>query len=385
MSGAIRRFFAREDGMSKLFKTLLLLVILVAVAAGLYALTRSKGGDGDLKIVTVEKGSITEKALAVGQIQPRQKFSIKSKISGIVKRCMVNVGDKVKPGDPLLEIAPDPTPQELTDVDRQLDSTRASLDRAKSEFDRSQQLSKDGVLPKSDLDVKREAYELAKVAVAKAEQQRDLTRNGRITTETVNMESIIRAPAAGTILSRAVNPGDPVVPLTSYQPGTELAAIADMSDLIFKGTVDEIDVGKLHAGMIARIKVGALPTDIVTGKVSRIAPQAQQKEGATLFDVEIELEPTANITLRAGYSANADLIIREVKDVPTIPERVVIFEDGGKKTFVELPGLNPKEAPKKVAVKLGVSDGLSTQVTDGLAVGAKVVERPPKKLTSAVD
>jgi HlyD family secretion protein len=385
MTGAIRRFFAREDGMSRLFKTLLLLFVLVAIAAGLYALTRGGKGDGDVKLVTVEKGSITEKALAVGQIQPRQKFSIKSKISGIVKRCMVNVGDHVKAGDALLEIAPDPTPQELTDVDRQLDSARASYDRAKSEFDRSQQLSKDGVLPKSDLDVKQEAWELAQVAVARAEQQRDLTRNGRITTATVNMESIIRAPAAGTILSRAVNPGDPVVPLTSYQPGTELAAIADMSDLIFKGTVDEIDVGKLHAGMTARIKVGALPTDVVTGKVARIAPQAQQKEGATLFDVEIELEPTSNITLRAGYSANADLIIREVKDVPTIPERVVIFEDGGKKTSVELPGATPKEPPKKVAVKLGVSDGLTTQVVEGVAIGAKVVERPPKKLTSAVD
>jgi HlyD family secretion protein len=385
MTGAIRRFFAREDGMSRLFKTLLLLFVLVAIAAGLYALTRGGKGDGDVKLVTVEKGSITEKALAVGQIQPRQKFSVKSKISGIVKRCMVNVGDHVKAGDALLEIAPDPTPQELTDVDRQLDSAHASYDRAKSEFERSQQLSKDGVLPKSDLDVKQEAWELAQVAVARAEQQRDLTRNGRITTATVNMESIIRAPAAGTILSRAVNPGDPVVPLTSYQPGTELAAIADMSDLIFKGTVDEIDVGKLHAGMTARIKVGALPTDVVSGKVARIAPQAQQKEGATLFDVEIELEPTSNITLRAGYSANADLIIREVKDVPTIPERVVIFEDGGKKTSVELPGATPKEPPKKVAVKLGVSDGLTTQVLDGLAIGARVVERPPKKLTSAVD
>ena len=315
--------------------------------------------------MTVEKGSITEKALAVGQIQPRQKFSVKSKISGLVKRCLVNVGDKVKPGDPLFEIGPDPTPQELTDVDRQLDSTRASYDRARSEFERSEQLSKEGVLPKSDMDVKREAFELA--------------------TEGIDMESIIRAPAAGTILTRAVNPGDPVVPLTSYQPGTELAAIADMSDLIFKGTVDEIDVGKLHAGMTARIKVGALPTDVVTGKVSRIAPQAQQKEGATLFDVEIELEPTNNIVLRAGYSANADLIIREVKDVPTLPERVVIFEDGGKKTFVELPGATPKEAPRKVVVKLGVSDGLSTQVVEGVALGAKVIERPPKKLTSAVD
>jgi HlyD family secretion protein len=385
MSGAIRRLLSREDGMSKLFKTLLLLVILVAVAAGLYALARSgKGADGEFKLVTVERGSITEKALAVGQIQPRQKFSIKSKISGIVKRCMVNVGDKVKPGDPLFEIAPDPTPQELTEVDRQLDSTKASYERARAEFERSQELSRSGVLPKSDLDTKREAFELAKVALAKAEQQRDLTRMGRIRTEGVNMESILRSPAAGTVLTRAVNPGEPVVPLTSYQPGTELAAIADMSDLIFKGTVDEIDVGKLRLGLPARIKVGAMPTDVVTGKVARIAPQAQQKEGATLFDVEIELDFT-KIMLRAGYSANADLIIREKKDVLTLPERVVIFEDGGKKTFVELPAAKPKEPPKKTEIKLGISDGLSAEIVAGLSQGAKVIERPPKKLTSAVD
>ena len=244
MSGAIRRFLSREDGMSKLFKTLLLLVVLAAAAVAVYALARGgKGEDGERKLVTVEKGSITEKALAVGQIQPRQKFSIKSKISGLVKRCMVNVGDKVRPGDALFEIAPDPTPQEMTEVDRHLDSARASFERAKAEFDRSQELSRNGVLPKSDLDTKRESFELARDALAKAEQERDLTRNGRIQSATITMESIIRSPAAGTILTRAVNPGEPVVPLTSYQPGTELAAIADMSDLIFKGTVDEIDVG----------------------------------------------------------------------------------------------------------------------------------------------
>ena len=372
--------------MSKLFKTLLLLVVLAAAAVGVYALARGgKGEDTERKLVTVEKGSITEKALAVGQIQPRQKFTIKSKIPGLVKRCMVNVGDKVRPGDALFEIAPDPTPQEMTEVDRRVDSAKASFERARAEFDRSQELSKSGVLPKSDLDAKRESFELARVALAKAEQERDLTRNGRIHSETVHMESIIRSPAAGTVLTRAVNPGEPVVPLTSYQPGTELAAIADMSDLIFKGTVDEIDVGKLRLGLPARIKVGALPTDVVTGKVARIAPQAQQKDGATLFDVEIELEPTSNITLRAGYSATADLIIRERKDVLTIPERVVIFEDGGKKTFVEVPGATEKAPPVKTAVKLGVSDGLNVELSEGPASGARILERPPKKLTSAVD
>jgi len=198
--------------------------------------------------------------------------------------------------------------------------------------------------------------------------------------DTVGDDGIITAPAAGTILTRPVNPGDPIVPLTSYQPGTEMATVADMSDLIFKGTVDEIDVGKLSVGMLARIKVGALPADVVTGHVSRIAPQAQQKEGATLFDVEIELDPSNKVTLRAGYSANADVIIREKKDVLTIPERLVTFEAGGKKASVEL-GDGPKAAPKKVEIKTGISDGLNVEVISGLRKGDKIIERPPKEIS----
>jgi HlyD family secretion protein len=364
--------------MRKLWKTLFILVVLAGVSAGVYAWTRNgKKGDGGFKEVEVAQGSIVEKAVAVGQIQPRQKFSVKSKISGIVKRALVQVGDTVKAGDPLFEIAPDPTPMEVTEVDRQVESAAASYRKAEGDYQRSLQLSRSGVLPKSDVEAKKESYDLARVAMTKAEQNRDLTRKGRLTVS--GTESIIRAPAAGTILTRTVNPGDPIVPLTSYQPGTEMATVADMRDLIFKGTVDEIDVGKLSAGMTTRIKVGALPTDVVTGRVSRIAPQAQQKEGATLFDVEVELEPS-KITLRAGYSANADVIIREKKDVLVIPERLVTFADGGKKATVEVPGSDPK-SPKKVDIKTGISDGLNVEVVSGLTKGQKLVERPPKEIS----
>jgi HlyD family secretion protein len=363
--------------MRKLWKTLFILVVLAAGSAGLYAWTRSgKKGDG-FKQVDVIQGSIVEKAVAVGQIQPRQKFAVKSKISGIVKRAMVQVGDTVKAGDPLFEIAPDPTPLEVTEVDRQVESSAASFRRAEADYQRSLQLSRSGVLPKSDVEAKKESYDLAHVALTKAEQNRDLTRKGRLTVS--GTESIITAPAAGTILTRTVNPGDPIVPLTSYQPGTEMATVADMRDLIFKGTVDEIDVGKLAVGMQTRIKVGALPTDVVTGHVSRIAPQAQQKEGATLFDVEVELDPS-KIILRAGYSANADVIIREKKDILLIPERLVTFADGGKKASVEIPGSDPK-SPKKVDIKTGISDGLNVEVLSGLNKGEKVVERPPKEIS----
>jgi HlyD family secretion protein len=366
--------------MSRLGKILILLVILAGISVGVYAYARNgKNKDGGLKEVEVIQGTIVEKAVAVGQIQPRQKFQVKSKISGIVRRALVQVGDTVKAGDPLFEIAPDPTPLEVTEVDRRVESATASFRRAEGDFQRANELAAGGVLPKSEVEQKKEAFELARVALMKAQQDRDLTRKGRLSIG--GQESIIRAPAAGTILTRSVNEGDPIVPLTSYQPGTEMASVADMKDLMFKGTVDEIDVGKLSGGMIARIKVGALPTDVVTGRVQRIAPQAQQKEGATLFDVEIELDPNQKITLRAGYSANADVIIREKKDVLVLPERLVLFEDGGKKTFVEIPGADPKAEPKKIGIKTGVSDGLNVEIVSGLKKGEKVVERPPKEIS----
>ncbi|HEY6136551.1 MAG TPA: efflux RND transporter periplasmic adaptor subunit [Thermoanaerobaculia bacterium] len=366
--------------MSRLAKVLLFLILAAAVTVGVYAVVRNGSKkEGGLKEVEATTGTIVEKAVAVGQIQPRQKFQVKSKISGIVRRALVQVGDTVKAGDALFEIAPDPTPLEVTEVDRRVESATASFRRAESDYQRAQELSRGGVLPKSDVDAKKESYELARVALMKAQQDRELTRRGRLTSNST--ESIIRAPAAGTILTRSVNEGDPIVPLTSYQPGTEMATVANMSDLIFKGTVDEIDVGKLSVGMTARIKVGALPTDVVTGKVARIAPQAQQKEGATLFDVEIELDPNQKITLRAGYSANADVIIREKKDVLVLPERLVLFEDGGKKTYVELPSAKPKEEPRKVEIKTGISDGLNIEIVAGLKKGDKVVERPPKEIS----
>jgi HlyD family secretion protein len=367
--------------MSRLGKILLFLIVLALGTVGVYAFVRNgQNKEGAFKEVEVTQGTIVEKAVAVGQIQPRQKFQVKSKISGIVRRAMVQVGDTVKAGDALFEIAPTPTPLEVTEVDRRVESAEASFRRAEGDYNRAMELARGGVLPKSEVEAKKEAFELARVALTKAQQDRQLTRRGNLSA-TSAQESIIRAPAAGTVLTRLVNEGDPIVPLTSYQPGTEMATIADMSDLIFKGTVDEIDVGKLSMGMIARIKVGALPTDVVTGKVARIAPQAQQKEGATLFDVEIELEPGQKITLRAGYSANADVIIREKKDVLVLPERLVSFEDGGKKTFVELPSADPKKEPTKKEIKTGVSDGLNVEIVSGLSKGTKVVERPPKEIS----
>ncbi len=366
--------------MAKVLRLLVIAVVVAGVAGGIYAWVGSRGGDENGNVlVEAEIGSITEKALAVGQIEPRERFQIKSKISGIVKRCFVEVGDEVSAGDALFEIAPDPTPQELLNVDHRVRSSEASFQKARADYERGRELHEEGLMAKGELDALREIFELARIARQQAHDNQDLTRSGRVTGGGTEVEAIIRTTEGGTVLSRTVNVGDPVVPLTSYQPGTELANVADMGDLIFKGTVDEIDVGKITVGMPCRLKVGALPDNIVTGRLSRIAPQAQKSEGATLFDVEIELDPDQHLTLRAGYSANADIVIREKQDIVLIPERLVLFEDD--QTFVEVPGEGPEAEPQKIVVELGLSDGLNVEIVSGVAEGDQVVQRPPREIS----
>ncbi len=368
--------------MAKLVRAVLILMVLGGVVYGVYAgFAAGQNAGPEWTTVKVSRGDITEKALAVGQIEPRDQVHVKSKISGLVKRCFVEVGDVVKVGDPLFEIAPDPTPGELLNVDNRLRQAEATFAKVKADFGRGRSLNERGLLSEGDLDGLKEAFELARVALAEARANRELTRHGKVSTGGTRVETVIRAPASGTVLTRLVNQGDPVVPLTFYQPGTDLATIADMGDLVFKGTVDEIDVGKVTIGMPCRIKVGALPDTAVHGRLARIAPQATRSEGATRFDVEIELEPHEGVTLRAGYSANADIIIREKTGVLLIPERLVSFEEDGKKATVEVPPAEPKGEPRKVEVTLGLSDGLNVEVLSGLSEDQEIVQRPPKEIS----
>jgi HlyD family secretion protein len=345
------------------------------VAAVLYS--KNSKVDTAFKTVAVTRGPVVEKALAIGSIRPKREIAVKSKISGIVKRSYREVGDRVRAGDPLFEITPDPTPLELTEGRREVEIARNVYDQARKRSDRSDSLKEQGVLSNQEWDQSDKEVQDAQIRLRLATEKLALIEKGRIKTEHLSVESIIRAPTLGTVLELLVNEGDPVVPLTSYQAGTALTTLADMSDLVFKGTVDEIDVGKLREDMVARLKIGAMPDAQVEGRVYKIAPKSKTQEGATLFDIEIALKPAPDVVLRAGYSANAEIAVREKQDVLLVPERLVAFADG--KATVELP--SPGEAPPtKRTIKVGLSDGMNVEVLEGLQDKDLVVERPPKKI-----
>jgi len=324
----------------------------------------------------VQKGNIIDKALAIGKIEPTKEIAVKSKISGTVKRLFVEVGDEVNVGAPLIDISPDPTPLEFAEAKRAVEIAEVSYESAESNYRRSKDLLEKMLLSQQDFDDSRRACEEAELRLKLAEERLSLIENGHAQIADREVTSIIRSPVGGTVLERRVNEGDPVVPLTSFQAGTELLVLAEMTDLVFKGTVDEIDVGKLQEGMTASIKVGAVPGEDVEGILERISPKAKTEENRTVFDVEVSITKKGEKVLRAGYSANAELVIREKSDVLLIPERLLHFQNDT--TWVELQRSDGQI--DTCYVETGLSDGLNVEITSGLSEGDRVVERPPREI-----
>lgn len=328
--------------------------------------------------VTAEVGTIVEKALAVGTIEPENEIAVKSKLSGVVSRLYAEAGDYVKKGDPLIEVSPDPTPLELAEAKRNLERIEIEEKNIKKELDRMDQLMEQNLVAEQEYDQLKERHSDVLVRKQIAQERLQLLESGRIKMGDVLIESVIRAPIDGYILEELVDVGEPVVPLTSYQAGTPLMTIAAMENLLFKGTVDEIDIGKVELGMPVDIKIGALPSDTIRGEVAHISLKAQEQDNATVFPVEIKITDTSGAVLRAGYSANADIIIRKMENTLTIPERVVEMREG--KAYVDVPGTQPGSR-EEIEISIGMSDAITVAVLDGLREGDKVLERPVKTLT----
>ena len=356
-------------------KIIIAIIFVLIIAVIIVVLSGGKKENEELKYVSVERGDISEKALAVGTLEPEQEIKVKSTISGIVSEVLFKVGDAVVKDSPLFNISPNPTPLEYVETRRNMEVAEVTLTRIQSERDRKTQLFQSSLISQSDMESVEAQYNEARLRHRVAREKFELLENGRIQMANLNIDSIIKAPISGIMLSLSSHEGDPVVPLTNFQPGTELCSMADMRDILFKGTVDEIDVGKLVPGMEAEIQIGALAEKKIQGTLQRIFPKARKEGNATLFDVEILLGEAPDIILRAGYSATAYVKIQEHKDVLIVPERLILSE--GERRYVEV---KKDEIISEVDVKTGLSDGLNIEILEGLKEGDLIVERPPREI-----
>jgi HlyD family secretion protein len=366
----LRGFIMRK----KIF--IITIVIVAIVVTGLLVFGGSKDTEGGAAKVKVQRGNVVEKALAVGTIEPENEISVKSKVSGVVKRIFADAGTYVKAGQPLLEVRPDPAPIELADAKRQVQLAEVEVDNLRKNMARQQSMIDKHLISDKEYEDAQRASQEGDLRLKIAREKLALLESGKVMIDNTEIESIIKAPIDGFVLSKAVEVGDPVTPLSSYQEGTVLMKMANMERLLFKGTVDEIDVGKLKEGMPVEIKVGALPNDTVKGVVRKISLKAEKRENATIFPIEILIPTAANTTLRAGYSANANIIIQRKENVLTIPERTVTFRNDS--SFV-LISKGPEQEEEKL-IKTGLSDAINVEVLSGLAEGDEVMEKPVKKI-----
>lgn len=345
------------------------------IVLGLVCASRKKNNT-QRATVKVERRNIVESALAIGSIEAKNEIAVKSKISGVVGKLFVEVGDFVQKGDPLLEVRPDPTPLELAEAKRNVEMVTLELENAKKEWERARELNRRGLISQQEFENIQKNFEEAELRHKMAKERLELIEKGKIQIAETAIETVIKAPISGYILERLVNVGDPVVPLTSYQAGTELLRMADMKALLFKGTVDEIDVGKIQEGMPAEIQIGALPGKTIQGHVTLISLKARKQENITVFPIEVTIDETNGTTLRAGFSATARVIIAKRDSVLALPERVVTFRNDS--SFVRIPQ-GPKDS-KEVHIKTGLSDGIFIEVLEGLKEGQEVLEKEVKPI-----
>ncbi len=354
------------------------MVALAGISGTAFVVSTAGGSeDGSEQTVEVKRGEIVDKALAVGRIEPLVEVSVKSQLAGVVRRLFKEPGEHVRRGEPLLEIQPNPTPIELVEARRQMELRELELAQLQKKRDRLEALREQDYVSQEEFETVDRSYNEARLQFQIARERLALLQEGRVTIGTESVETVIKAPITGFILEKTVEIGDPVVPLTTFQEGTVLMSMAEMDELIFRGTVDEIDVGRLSEGMPVELKIGALPDAVVQGRLSRISLKGQDEENATIFPVEITVLPSEDAVLRAGYSANADIIIERHEDVLYIPERLVRFEEDAATVTVRLTG----EQTEERSIETGLSDGINIEVLAGLEEGERVVEPPPREIS----
>ncbi|HVO10706.1 MAG TPA: efflux RND transporter periplasmic adaptor subunit [Vicinamibacteria bacterium] len=365
----------------------------VVVLAGLGLVAARSGGKeiDPSRLASVEKGDLARSVVATGKIQPLTKVEIKSKASGIVQKLYVDYGDHVKEGQVLAELDRDQLEAAVREAKANLLSAEAAWERNKIEaegpdlpflkaaLERARKLYADGLIAPQVLDDADKEYQLGlnKQTVAKGQTavSHAEVEKAKATLERTEMDlryATIVSPMDGLVLSRDVEVGDAVSSiLVLGSQATLVMTLGDVSEVYVLGKVDEADIGRVYLGQRARIVVESFKDKSFDGKVTKISPLGKEKDNVTTFEVRVSIQNPGGM-LRTNMTANAEVILEEKKAVLTIPESAVVY-DKDRKPSVEIPDPHAPGGKRKLPVKLGISNGVKTEVAEGLHQGDKVV------------
>lgn len=355
-------------------------VVIAAVFVGtfVYLFINSQSHEKVYELVSPSSESIERTTVLTGKIEPRDEIDIKPQISGIISEINVEPGDVVKAGDVIAKIKVIPDESQLSSAQNRVNVARLTLEQSKLEYERTRQLYDKKFVSREEYEQSLNTYEKAREEVASANDALAIVRDGISSLRASESNTLVRATIDGLILEVPVKVGSSVIQANTMNDGTTIATIADMNDLIFKGKIDETEVGLLHTGMPMKISIGALPDLSPEASIEYIAPKGTEDNGSNTFEIKAAISVPASAGLRAGYSANASVMLDKADGALTIPESVI--EWAGDSTFVYcLTDSVPVQKFERRQVKTGISDGINIQVLDGIDSNARLRGNEIKK------
>lgn len=324
------------------------------------------------KVMDLERTS-----LITGKIEPRDEVNIKPQISGIIAELYKEAGQMVKKDEVIAKVKVIPDMSSLSSAESRIELAQINMDQAQREYDRIKNLYEEKLISAEDHEKSLQALNQAKAEMKVAQDQLHIVREGISLSNAQMSTTLIRSTIDGLILDVPVKVGNSVILSNSFNDGTTIATVADMTKLIFRGNIDETEVGRVVEGMPVEISIGALEEVKLNATLEYISPKATEQNGANQFEIKAAIALPDNITIRSGYSANAKLVLQKANKVLTVPEAAIEFKGDSSFVYI-LTDSVPKQEFRKQAVTTGLSDGLNIEIKTGLK-GKETVRGIEKK------
>lgn len=316
-------------------------------------------------------GDLRKTTVLTGKIEPRNEVNVKPQISGIISEIVKEAGQTVQAGEVIAKVKVIPDMSQLSSAQSRLRLADINLKQAKTDYERERVLYDKGLVSADEYDKINQTYQQAREERAAAEDNLEVVRDGVSRSNANASSTLIRSTITGVILDIPVKVGNSVILSNTFNDGTTIATVANMGDLIFRGNIDETEVGQVTTGMPMKITVGALQNLHFDAHLEYIAPKAVDNNGANQFEIKAAVTIAGQNRMRSGYSANAEIVLAEAQHVLTVPESAIEFS--GKDTFVYVvKGSGKDQTYERRAVKTGLSDGVNIEIKSGLRAGEHV-------------
>lgn len=350
---------------------LVVVVALLFVSTFVFLYQKSQPKEVKFDIVRATRGDLEQTTVATGKIEPRDEIEIKPQISGIIAELYKKEGETIREGEEIAKVKVIPEMSSLNAAQSRVRLAGISVEQAKRDFDRMKNLYEQKLVSAAD-------YEKADVALRQAEEEKlaaddnlEIVKEGISKSNASLSSTFIRSTITGLILDVPVKVGNSVIMSNTFNDGTTIATVADMTDLIFRGNIDETEVGRIREGMPVKITLGALQDVSFDATLEHISPKGVEENGANQFEIKAAVTVPDSVTVRSGYSANASIVLKSARGVVIVPENTLEFS--GDTSFVHvLADSVPRQVFDRRRVELGMSDGINIEVKSGVAEGQEI-------------